>query len=408
MRYSNAVQVLILVTITLLARSPGLPAQDIDVRSMSLPEPWGEHPVGVRQAVIFDSARHVADAAGIKRPRPILLRLWYPAADPGLRPRSYMSAEVAEAWRSTLPVPTGWEAGIHANAVADAPLAETSERLPVLLFSHGRSFPVENYQILLEHLASRGWVVAAISHAGEEALTRLPDGTGFPFAGPGWENEDERSDVLMGVVDDLVGDARLALDWLASAASASRGPFAGRLDVAGGVGYIGHSLGGAAAVWTMQRDARVIAAASWEGQVYRTEDRPLTPSGPVMYLIGGANRAELAGRHFRAAGPDRPVYEVVIHGAWHASVGDLLFVYRRYAPRDWLERHRREITAARANQITGDYLHAFFARHLLGRKADLLEPDMPGDDVSLWNYPEVELRVHLGRGGYWSSETASR
>ena len=364
--------------------------------------------MGVRDAVIFDSTRSARDTEGVHRVRPILLRLWYPAGDTDGRPRPYMHAEVAEAWRSTLPVPVGWESGVRPNAIDDAPMADATARWPVLLFSHGRSFPVENYQILLEHLASRGWLVASISHVGEEALTRLPDGVSFPFAGPSWKEDDERGEVLMGVVDDLVRDAGLALDWLESADVSVGGPLEGRLDLASGVGYAGHSLGGAAAVWAMRRDPRIVAAASWEGQVYRSEDRPLVADGPLMYLIGGANAAELAGRHFRAASPDHPVYEVVIHGAWHASVGDLLFVYRRYAPRDWHDRHRREITAERANQVTGDYLDAFFSRHLLHRSADLLEPDLPGDEVSLWNYPEVELRVHLGRGGYWSSEAASR
>lgn len=408
MRYLNTILALTLLTVTLLAGPPRVLSQDTDVRSISLPEPWGEYAVGVRETVLLDSTRSVTDAEGSDRIRPVLLRLWYPAADSDDRPRAYMHPEVAQAWRSTLPVPVEWESGVRPNAVDDAPLADATERWPVLLFSHGRSFPIENYQILLEQFASRGWAVAAISHVGEEAWTKLPDGAGFPFTGPGWDNEGERAEILMDVVDDLVRDARLVLDWLASADGAPSGPFAGRLDVAAGVGYAGHSLGGAAAVWALQRDARVVAAASWEGQVYRSEDRPLTPTGPLMYLIGGANRTQLAGRHFRAAGPDRPVYEVVIHGAWHASVGDLLFIYRRYAPRDWQERHRREITAERANQITGDYLHAFFSRHLLDQDADLLEPDMPDDDVNLWNYPEVELRVHLGRGGYWSSETASR
>lgn len=408
MRYLNAVPALLLLATTLLVEPAHLLSQDTDVRSISLPEPGGHYGVGVREAALVDSTRLAVDASGVERPRPIMLRLWYPAEDSTSQPRPYMHRDVAHAWRSTLPVPAGWETGVRPNAIDDALLADPSERWPVLLFSHGRSFPAENYQILLEQLASRGWVIVAISHVGEEALTRLPDGTKFPFTGPGWETDEERGDVLMGVVDDLVRDARLVLDWLASVEGARSGPFAGRLDLSAGVGYAGHSLGGATAVWTMERDARVAAAASWEGQIYRSEDRPLTPGGPLMYLIGGANRAELGGRHFRAANQDQPVYEVVIHGAWHASVGDLLFVYRRYAPDDWHERHRREITAARANQITGDYLHAFFSRHLLGRSADLLEPDGPGDDMSLWNYPEVELRLHAGSGGYWTSETASR
>lgn len=381
-------------------------AQDTALQDIALPPPWGEHVVGVHTAIVVDSSRQSETADGRAVPRPVLVRIWYPADSmAGARtPRAYMHDVLAEAWRATLPVPSGWERTVVANAVDGAPLVRANgSRLPVLLFSHGRSWPVENYQILLEDMASRGWVVAAISHPGEEATTRLPDGTEIPYAGPGWATEEERGAVLQGVVDEHVLDAAAVLDWLERQDAGPDGPFTGRLGLAEGVGYFGHSLGGASAAWTLRREERVVAAASWEGQVYRDEDRPLTVGGPLMYLVGGANRADLAGRHYRGDGAERPVYEIVIHGAWHSSVGDLLHVYRQYAPRDWHERHRREITSARANQITGDYLHAFFSHYLRGDSTDLLHPDAPGDAVSDWNYPEVELRVHFGDGGYWSA-----
>jgi dienelactone hydrolase len=310
-----------------------------------------------------------------------------------------MDPRTADAWRATLPVPRGFERGVAAHAVADAPWAEGPPEggWPVLLFSHGRSFPVENYQIVLEQLASQGWVVAAISHVGEEALTLLPDGTAFPFAGPTWDTPADRGEVLMGVVDELVRDAGRALDALERAGHEASHPLGGRLALAAGVGYFGHSLGGAAAAWALQRDPRVRAAASWEGQVYREADRPMVVRGPLMYLIGGANRAELSRSHFRSGGPAAPVYEVVIEGAWHASMGELIHIYRAYGPRDWQERHRREITAERANQITADMLDAFFGAHLLGRGTDLLRPDAPEEAGSgaTWNYPEVDLSVSV-------------
>lgn len=380
-------------------------AQDTPVRRIALPAPWGEYGVGVYSTVVVDSARRARTDDGRLVPRPLLVRLWHPADSAATGTRAYMHPALAEAWRATLPVPPDWEQAVAANAVDGAPLARNGGvRWPVLLFSHGRSWPVENYQILLEHLASLGWIVAAISHPGEEILTRLPDGTRIPYAGPGWETEEERGVVLQSVVDQHVIDGGMVLDWLERVNNAPDGPFSGRLDLEGGVGYFGHSLGGASAAWTLQRDDRVVAAASWEGQVYRAEDRPLTVVGPLMYVIGGANRAELAGVHFRGGGIDRPVYEVVIHGAWHSSPGDLLYLYRRYAPRDWKERHRREISPVRALQITGDYLHAFFARYLRGAESNVLDPDAPDEGSQDWNYPEVELRKHFGDGGYWSAQ----
>lgn len=81
------------------------------------------------------------------------------------------------------------------------------------------------------------------------------------------------------------------------------------------------------------------------------------------------------GTQFRPAAEGATVHEMVIDGAWHASFGELLYIYRRYADRAWLERHRREVFAHRVNQITNDYVHEFFAHALLGRSLDLLWPD---------------------------------
>jgi dienelactone hydrolase len=365
-------------------------------RAVTLPEPWGEFSPAVRTHLFTDSSRAdtVSEAAGDFRP--ILVRIWYPSdADSGTV-RPYMPADVADAWRATMPAADGFEDAVAAHSLADAPLSEAKRRWPVLLFSHGRSFPVENYQMVLEQLASQGWVVAAISHPYEEALTRLPDGRRLPFRGQAGSSESERARVLAGVVEELVRDASHVIDRLTALDGDAADAFGGRLDLAGGVGYFGHSLGGAAAAWTPQRDRRVRAAASWEGQVYRDEDRPLRTRAPLLYVVAGTNRAELVGTQYRPGRAGATVYELVLEGASHASFGDMLHIYRRYAGRDWLERHRREMDPLRANQITGDYLHEFFAHYLLGAEMELLWPDSMKELESYrtWSYPEVELRVY--------------
>ncbi len=380
-----------LLVLLLTATASG---QDGTLKPIALPKPIGEYPIGVRTVLLLDATRTdtLLDPSG---PRPILVRIWYPADSTGGSTRPYMPPAVADAWRGTLPASPGFERAITTNAVSDAPISSSQHRWPVLLFSPGRSFPVENYQILLEQLASHGWVVVAISHPHEEAATLLPDGRVLPFAGPQWADDSLRGGVLQGVVDELVMDASAVLDWLGRRDSVASDRFHDRLDLARGVGYLGHSLGGAVAVWTLQRDRRVHAAMSWEGQVYRDADRPLRVHGPLFYMIGSANRQELAGRQFRSGG-SAPVYEAVLKGGWHLSVGDILYIYQRYAPRDWLLRHRREIDPLRGNRITGDYADEFFGHYLLGRPLDLLQPDAPGDleHAAAWNYPEVELGVY--------------
>lgn len=388
--------------VLIVAGSVGTPApaqsQQGTLHEITLPAPWGPFTPSVHTVLFTDSTRLDPHASEDGAFRPILVRLWIPSDEAGGPSRPYMPPQVADAWRSTMPAADGFETAVTTNSRAGAALSSAREKWPVLLFSPGRSFPVENYQIALEYLASRGWIVAAVSPPYEEALTLLPDGRALPFSGPRWEDESERGTVLMGVVDEMVMDASLVLDRLEALSETPGTGFTDRLDFSAGVGYLGHSLGGAAAVWAMERDPRITAAVSWEGQVYRDEDRPLQiGGGDLLYMIGGANRAELAGTQFRPGARGIAVHELVIHGAWHASFGDMLHIYREYADRAWLERHRREVFADRVNQITNDYVHEFFAQALLDQEPDLLWPDSLEQlgSPSLWNYPEVELRTYV-------------
>ena len=367
------------------------------VHEITFPEPWGPHAVGVRTILLIDSTRADTLSPSPADFRPILVRVWYPADPADMPARPYMPAAVADAWRNNMPAPDGFEAGVRTHGLPDAPVSAARTRWPVLLFSPGRSFPVENYQLALEHLASAGWIVAAISTPYEEALTLLPDGRELPFAGPRWDSEEKRGTVLMSVVDEMVRDASFIIDRLEQAAQKPHDPFYGKLDLSVGVGYFGHSLGGAAAAWTMQRDHRVRAAVSWEGQVYRDTDRPLdVTGGSLLYIIASANRSEFAGTQYRPGRTGVAVHELVIHGSWHASFGDMLHIYRQYAPPDWQARHRRYVTPERVNQITNDYIHEFFSHCLLGEPLDLLWPDSQDQkgNPGIADYAEVELRSY--------------
>jgi hypothetical protein len=397
MQFKRCLACILHVAVAVFAGASTAVGQESNPVDIELPAPWGPYAPGMRSFLVTDSTRPDTISPAKGDFRPILVRVWYPAEMTNGPTKPYMDSRTADAWRDNMPAADGFESRIRTHTYVGAPMSGDKARWPVLLFSPGRSFPVENYQTNLEFLASMGWIVAAISPPYEEALTVLPDGRALPFSGPRWETEEQRGDVLMGVVNDMVLDAGKVLDELERRGRAPGDLFSGRLDLTRGVGYMGHSLGGAAAAWTLQRDPRVTAAVSWEGQVYRDADRPLkVTGGDLLYIIGGANRAELLGTQYRPGRPGTTVHEMVIHGAWHASVGDMLYIYRRYAPRDWLERHRREVLAERVNQITDDYAQEFFANRLLGQPLDLLWPKslQQEESPSTWEYPEVELRTY--------------
>ncbi len=365
-------------------------------QNVELPEPWGLHSVGYERVDLTDSTRRETrgeDAGGYRR---VVLQIWYPAHGAVRRAVPYMDSATAAAWGTSQRLPSGFERRVSTHAQRELPPSDSLGALPVLLFSHGRSWPVQTYQAMLQDLASRGWMVVGMSHPYEEAATTFADGSVASFAPERWENQTERGVVLNRSVDVLVRDAAFVIGTLSRWNVQRSHRFAGRMNL-DQIGYFGHSLGGAAAVQALHRIPTLRAAATIEGSVYDTTARPMLVEKPVLSIIGGYNRADLGLRDYLAA-PGAVLFEAIVRGAWHASFADLLLVYGAFAPRAWHENHRRELAPARVNQITTDYLDAFFGRYLRGRPSLLLrpysDPELGGFTTS--GYPEVELRIVSG------------
>jgi predicted dienelactone hydrolase len=143
----------------------------------------------------------------------LTVKVWYPAA--AGTPAQYeidYAVELKQAdWQ-------GFESQVvHGHAVADAPVQSDYGARPVVVFSHGYSLNPEWYAELVEHYASKGFVVLAPEHVEADWLL-----AGEPtFARP-----------------------RAVTRTLDLAASlAGEGPFAGGIDMEK-VAVVGHSFGG--------------------------------------------------------------------------------------------------------------------------------------------------------------------
>src|SRR5262249_19714316 len=108
----------------------------------------GPFPAGVRTANTTDAAR---------QHRPLTIELWYPATD------AYAGKDVAESSRDAYDLlpgfPPAWQ-----EAVRDA--APRSGSYPLVAFSHGFGGHRRQSTFLCTHLASHGYVVAAVDHTG--------------------------------------------------------------------------------------------------------------------------------------------------------------------------------------------------------------------------------------------------
>ncbi len=105
----------------------------------------GAYRVGVQTLNVTDEAHK----------RTLKLEVWYPAILEAEQERTEYRAQVGK----TKYVLTG-------RAGRDAPILESIKPFPLLIFSHGQPDDRIQTAYLLEHLASQGFVVAAIDHTG--------------------------------------------------------------------------------------------------------------------------------------------------------------------------------------------------------------------------------------------------
>jgi predicted dienelactone hydrolase len=113
----------------------------------------GAYRVGVQTISVTDTEHN----------RTLKLEVWYPAILNADQEKTQYRAQVGQ----TKYVLSG-------RAGRDAPILETVSKFPLLIFSHGQPDDRIQTAYLLEHLASQGFVIAAIDHTGSTNATVTP------------------------------------------------------------------------------------------------------------------------------------------------------------------------------------------------------------------------------------------
>jgi predicted dienelactone hydrolase len=101
--------------------------------------------VGVKTVKLTDATRN----------RPLTLEVWYPAKIEASAEKSVYKSTVGATPYS-----------VQARAGRDAPALEAAPKFPLIVYSHGQPGSRMQAHYLLEHLASQGFVVAALDHTG--------------------------------------------------------------------------------------------------------------------------------------------------------------------------------------------------------------------------------------------------
>lgn len=381
---------LAVISTALAAVAPCAAAQ-----SISLPTPTGPNAVGYWSTPLETTTLDALTPEPGDH-RTVFLEIWYPALASEAAPKPYSTPFITNDLRGAFPFPEGFADTIVTHAAAGQQPAEG--RYPVIVFSHGLSWPITLYQSLAEDLASRGFVVVGVNHPHAASVDfgggRTRDRSLFPRS----EDSVAWDAILSQQVEPIADDLRFVISELRrwQRRSNSNNPLAVHID-AMRLGIAGHSLGATAAA-RLSADVSVRGIFLMEGLPRTADNSPITTRVPLLHMIGEYNRLELEGGSYRPTA-GAPVFQVVVGGAGHAYFSDLIYLYSNFADDDWRARHRNETAPDRIIQISRDYLAAFFGRYLRDEEmSSLLRPVSYSDRVAgprRAGYPEVELSVSV-------------
>ncbi|MET0275020.1 MAG: hypothetical protein ABW360_18690 [Phenylobacterium sp.] len=395
-----------------------------------LPKPSGTYPVGVRTFEVADASRPGLFGAKPGEPRRLLVRVWYPAASvAGLKPRPYFNAAETRSTARTLGGFVGFPPfftyvrHVRTNSYEDAPLRAATTPLPVLFYSHGYTSFLSQNTVLMEELASHGYVVFSVQHTYDSAATAFLDGTVAPLAPeiagaasqkPDPAQEKAQFQALAGATPDARLDGYLKLRELAQAGNArllqsgeawaadriflhdqlQKGAvpepirlIAGASDLTR-VGEMGMSFGSATTGTVCVVDRRCAAGINLDGGDFPFQ--AFDTDMPVPFLMFHSDLAnfhkqlhappdtpkrsfnEFSYESFARAGTHADLYRVSLKGAQHLGISDFSLFMRRPVRDALLGTTPSKVMIGAQN----DFVRGFFDRYLKGQANGFPRPQL--------------------------------
>jgi predicted dienelactone hydrolase len=379
-------KVLILACIIIMA------SQAFASEAFRLPGPTGAQAVGTTHLAFVDESRRELFTDDPDDRREVTVRAWYPADPaPGVAPARYY--EDGEAMVRNFSYPTHL-ADLVTHSLPDVPVAGQDTARPVILFNHGWGEHAVQNTVLMEELASHGYMVFSLAHHYEAKYWAYPDGRleylslassrfqeimkeqGHPDALGTLEAMFEVRTVAaqeslfrhtVKLLPTLLGesprhwaeDIVFIIDELDSL-NRSPGLFQGKLDLAR-LGVMGMSMGGAAAGQVCLIDGRVKAAINMDGGLIG-DLADTVVARPMMYV--GSRRFIGYDEVFSAHASD-DTYTLIVRDSDHYDFTDFTLLHRHHMMIG-------DIEGERMLEILNVYTRAFFDFYLKGIESDIL------------------------------------
>ncbi len=376
-----------LLLISLMGILPGnlpgkLPAHaQGDTPAPRLIPPSGPYAVGRTMVSWVDESReeiHTPEAGDF---REVPVEIWYPAEpEPGAELGLYYEDELADLYAKAVGLDNGRLNTVLSNSYPDAPLASEASTYPVILFDPGFSAAARQYTIILEELASQGYIVFSPSHAYVSMVTYFPDGRVVTALDADhlmslWAPRD----VNFAEFEDMwVPDVRFVLDQIeALNENDPQGRFTGHLDT-DHLGLVGHSQGARTISEVCYLDDRCDAAINLDG--VRSASVDLGLDKPFMFISADYGVDSIATPiQYGMQALSSDFYVLMIPRTKHMAFADAAF----WLPLIYDGEQPQGIEAAQIAVLDYRlYITSFFDKYVRGKDVPLL--DGPSDA-----HPEV-------------------
>ena len=379
---------------------------------VSLPAPDGPNPVGVTSFNISDEQRTDASFGAPERQRELYVQAWYPGTLDASEPAPIVRTLWQELYRDDIhwlfKVLFGYLGGIDTHSYQDIPVADANVSYPTILFSPSLSGIAEQNTLLMEHLASHGYIVLGLSHPNFAMYSAYADGTGSSVSPLVMDAMTEQAGVdldaltqlaerssdpleaaeivldyfdqgvqLTELLDIWVADLDFLMDELSGPATRVPSFLAERVDPTR-IGLLGMSYGGGAITAFCKADQRCRAAVNLDGGLWGSQLREPVPA-PYLVLASPGNRAFFEyGRLVNNA----PYFVLTVDEVEHANFTDVsMFVPAFRAIGITGPRDGREVTEI-VNQVSGRFFDAYLGRNGL---AEFNPPEFAGVSVATNN-----------------------
>lgn len=372
----------------------------------ALPKPTGTFQIGRTHLNFIDENRVDPSplAGGKKRDIPIMI--WYPINDSGtsspLKLRKRRDLDSAKKFFLFQSVPDEI-CNILTNSYEDVPITDKVRKLPVLIYNHGLTGVMGANTILMEHMASHGYIVVSVGHP-YDGVASYPDGRSIPidvkkyneyFERSNSEEEDKKDkeflaqinredisveemkklmekyllgDELKDQIEVWIDDVLFIKDILEQMNEGKiESQFKGKMDLVKGIGVFGHSYGGTAAILSCCLDDRLKYAVDIDGFVYGLKKR-YKFNQPSMFMYSEGS-----------TGMNKYFYTINKNDTYSVSIKDskhLDFIDIAYILKNWMKELPEKYGKIDGNlmvKIINDYILSFFDKYMKDKDPLLLE-----------------------------------